>query len=254
MDRVASVQTHPPALCLVLHDVAPTTWPAYAEFIAAVDALGNIPLTLLVVPDFHHQGNIRKMAPFLGALEARLARGDELVLHGYYHDDPGPIPWSPKEFFMRRLYTHEGEFFRLDTAQAHHRLAQGLALFQQLGWPVQGFVAPAWLLGDGARNALTGLPFRYTSDPRGLIRLPAFQHIPAPTLVWSARSPARRWLSRRWNNHLQRRHLAAPLLRLGLHPVDMQYPAVRRYWLETLTTLLDQRTPMTKTAWLEQIR
>lgn len=248
------IQPRPRALCLVLHDVAPATWPAYAEFIAAVDAVGSVPLTLLVVPDFHRQGSIEDSSPFLSAMEARLARGDELVLHGYYHDDPGPIPWWPKEFFMRRLYTHEGEFYRLDAAQAHHRLEQGLTLFQRLGWPVQGFVAPAWLLGDGARRALAGLPLRYTSDPKNLIRLPEFQCVQAPTLVWSARSPGRRWLSRRWNDHLQRRRHADPLLRLGLHPVDMQHPAVRRYWLETLTALLDRRTPMTKSAWLEQFR
>lgn len=250
MDKI---QPRSRALSLVLHDVAPSTWSAYAEFIAAVDAIGNVPLTLLVVPNFHHQGSIEDSASFLSAMETRLARGDELVLHGYYHDDPDPIPLRPKELFMRRIYTYEGEFYSLDTAQARQRLEQGVALFQRLGWPLQGFVAPAWLLGDQARHALADLPFSYTSNTKGLIRLPELPQIPAPTLVWSARSAVRRWLSWHWNDYLQQHHRTASLLRLGLHPVDMQHPAAQHYWLDTLKTLLDRRTPMTKSAWLEKM-
>jgi predicted deacetylase len=41
---------NPTGLCLVLHDVAPSTWKYYADFVAAVDGLGKIPLIRL--PDF----------------------------------------------------------------------------------------------------------------------------------------------------------------------------------------------------------
>lgn len=43
------------SLLLVLHDVAPETWPDYRPFVEAVDALGQVPMTWLVVPDFHHR-------------------------------------------------------------------------------------------------------------------------------------------------------------------------------------------------------
>lgn len=239
------------AFSVVLHDVAPQTWPQYRDFVARVDALGDIPLTLLVVPDFHHQGELLRFPAFIDAMDARLARGDELVMHGYYHADDGPVPRSPREFFMRRVYTHEGELYRLPEAQVRARLERGCGLFNRLGWPLHGFVAPAWLLGAPAKRVLAEFPFRYTSDPGALLRLPHFEPLPAPSLVWSARSGWRRTLSRHWNRLRLRRHAQASLLRLGLHPVDMQHREATEFWYRTLQSLLQTRRPTTKYGWLE---
>jgi hypothetical protein len=215
------------AVALVLHDVAPSTWPLFEDFVAAVDGLGDIPLTLLVVPDFHRQGRLDSQPAFVKIMHERLARGDELVLH-------------------------EGEFFRLDGDIARERLEQGLALFHRLDWPVQGFVPPAWLLGQQTRAALQTLPFSYTSSLAGLIRLPEFTTVPAPSLVWSSRSSWRRCLSLLWNRQRLARQSEAGLLRIGVHPVDMQYPGVQAYMLKILHTLLVTRIPLTKQQWLAQ--
>ncbi|HFQ89540.1 MAG TPA: DUF2334 domain-containing protein [Desulfobulbus sp.] len=237
--------------CVVLHDVAPSQWPLYRPLVEEADRLG-LPLTLLVVPDFHRRDRIDRAPEFLRSMENRLARGDEIVLHGWFHDDPGPVPLRPEELFMRRVFTHEGEFYRLGAAEALQRMQDGLALFSRLGWPVHGFVAPAWLLGREARRALSSLPLDYTSDPGGLIRLPAFQHLAAPTLVWSSGTWWRRLLSLAWNTaRLDRHRRSAPLIRLGLHPVDMRHRLARGYWLRTMAELLRDRRPMTKHQWLE---
>lgn len=46
---------------------------------------------------------------------------------------------------------------------------------------------------------------------------------------------------------------AAPVIRLGLHPVDMRHRFSREYWLRTLRTLLSEgRQPLTKIDWLER--
>lgn len=243
----------PRSLMLVLHDVAPETWPDYQPFVQAIDALGGVPMTWLVVPDFHHRNALLRSPTFCRLLERRLARGDELALHGYYHADDGPTPRGPAEYFMRRLYTHEGEFYGLDQASARQRLEAGLALFAQQGWPVAGFVAPAWLMSDGTRQALRQLPLRYTSTPQHLYRLPDFTAVAAPGLVWSARSAWRRGLSRVVSEWQCRRWHEADTLRLGLHPVDMRHASARNYWLDTLHTLLAQgREPLTKSAWLDR--
>lgn len=241
------------ALSVVLHDVAPSTWPLYRDFVHRIDALGTVPLTLLVVPDFHHHDHLAQHPDFVAVMDRRLARGDELVMHGYYHADDGPPLRTPAEFFMRRIYTHEGELYRLPEAEVRARLARGMALFQRFGWPLHGFVAPAWLLGPEAKRVLQEYPFRYTSDPAALLRLPSFEPVVAPSLVWSARSPWRRFVSRRWNQRRLRRHADARLLRLGLHPVDMRYPSAQQFWLDTLQSLLPVRRPVTKAAWLEQM-
>jgi uncharacterized protein len=244
---------HRKCFSVVLHDVAPATWPAYRAFVEAIDRLGNVPLTLLVVPDFHHQGSIVDDSAFRSAMDARLVRGDELVLHGFHHADDAPPPRRPRDVFMRRVYTHEGEFFALDAATARERIANGLAAFRSCGWTTRGFVAPAWLLNAAAKAEVTAAGLAYTSDPRHLIRLPRWQPIAAPSLVWSARSGWRRLLSRAWNDRQRRRHADAPLLRLGLHPVDMRHASVLRWWLDCVTALGATRVAVTKSQALERL-
>lgn len=246
---------HMKAVCLVLHDVAPSTWADYQPFVEAVDALDNVPMTWLVVPNFHRHDALDANPAFRRVLDARVARGDELALHGYYHDDQEAMPNTPRDWFMRRVYTHEGEFYRLSHDTALARLHAGLEIFQRYDWPVHGFVAPAWLMSDGTRQALRELPLSYTSDPQHLYRLPDFSALDAPGLVWSARSAWRRGLSKIVSDQREQRWREAPVIRLGLHPVDMRHRFSRDYWLHTLQRLLaDGRVPLTKIDWLARQR
>jgi predicted deacetylase len=240
-----------PAVLLVLHDVAGETWADYAPFVAAVDALGDIPMTLLVVPDFHRRNPLDQDPALRAVLDQRVARGDELTLHGLYHADAQARMRSPRDWFMRRVYTWEGEFYDLDRDQALSRLHTGIELFDRHGWPLDGFVAPAWLMGEGTRQALAQLPLRYTSDHHHLYRLPDFAPIAAPGMVWSAGSAWRRGLSKALSDVREQRWRQASCIRLGLHPVDMRHPSARDYWLRLLQRLLaDGRMAMTKRDWL----
>ncbi|WP_440973221.1 DUF2334 domain-containing protein [Pseudomonas koreensis] len=243
------------AVLLVLHDVAPSTWADYRPFVEAVDAIGGVPITWLVVPDFHGHDALEDHPAFCRMLDERLFRGDELALHGYYHDDREPAPTTPRDWFMRRIYTHEGEFYRLSCDAALARLRAGIDQFQRNDWPLHGFVAPAWLMSEGTRQALRELPLRYTSDPQHLYPLPDFTAIDAPGLVWSARSAWRRGLSKIVSDQREQQWRDAPVIRLGLHPVDMRHAFSREYWLQTLERLLAEgRKPMNKIDWLIQQR
>lgn len=236
---------------LVLHDVAPETWADYQRFVQAVDALGVVPITWLVVPDFHHRNRLADHPDFCRLLERRLTRGDELALHGFYHADDAPAPRTLRDYFMRRIYTWEGEFYNLDYAAAMQRLQAGLRVFEQQGWPLHGFVAPAWLMSEGTRQALRALPLSYTSDSQHFYRLPGFTPVEAPGLVWSARSAWRRGASRVFSDLREHSWRTAPCIRLGLHPVDMRHDFSRQYWLQTVQRLLQTgREPVTKHAWL----
>ena len=240
-----------PSLLLVLHDVAPQTWADYQPFVDAVDALGNVPITWLVVPNFHKHNDLHDHPDFRQRLEERIKRGDELALLGYFHCDDGSPVNNPRDWFMRRIYTHEGEFYSLSQEAALARLHEGIAMFDRYNWPLQGFVAPAWLMSEGTRQALRQLPLSYTSAPQHLYRLPDFTTIDAPGLVWSARSAWRRGLSKLVSDERELRWRQAPVIRLGLHPVDMRHEFSRTYWLHTLKRLLeDGRIPMTKANWL----
>ena len=242
---------NPPSVLLVLHDVAPSTLADYQPFVEAVDALGEVPMTWLVVPDFHKHSPLEAHPEFRRVLTHRLARGDELALHGYFHCDEGPPPTTPRDWFMRRIYTHEGEFYTLSQHAALDRLRAGIEIFDRYNWPLEGFVAPAWLMSKGTREALRQLPLRYTSDSQHLYQLPDFTPIDAPGLVWSARSAWRRGLSKLLSDQREQQWREAPVIRLGLHPVDMRHEFSRQYWLQTLKRLLNGgRVPMTKSQWL----
>lgn len=239
---------------VVLHDVAPPTWADYRPFVESVDALGNVPMTLLVVPDFHHRHPLMAYPELLRVLDRRLAKGDELALHGYCHCDDQAPPRTAGDWFMRRVYTWEAEFYHLSQSEALTRLYAGSELFERLGWPLEGFVAPAWLMSDGTRQALRQLPLSYTSDARHLYRLPDFASVHTPGLVFSAGSALRRGLSRAVCGLQEQYWQNAPVLRLGLHPVDMRHEFSRNYWLRTLEQMLESgREPMTKANWLGSV-
>jgi predicted deacetylase len=239
------------SVMLVLHDVAPETWPAYESFVAQIDSIGGVPITWLVVPDFHKRNPMQSAPSLQRLLNERLAQGDELVLHGFHHCDDGSAPRNPRDYFMRRIYTWEGEFYSLSEAQAFARLESGLDLFNRMGWPLHGFVAPAWLMSRGTRRALARLPLTYTSDAGHFYRLPDFTPINAPGIVWSTRSPWRRGLSRVYSALREQQLRDAQVIRLGLHPEDMRHPLSRNYWLEMLKRSLAQgRKPTTKIDWL----
>lgn len=242
-----------PSLCIALHDVAPATWPACRRLLALIDEVGPAPVTLLVVPDYHHRGRVIDDRDFIRAIEGRLARGDEVAVHGYHHLDEAPNGFSPWQWLKRHVYTRsEGEFAALDEAEAHARLMRGWAMFaDELGWPVAGFVAPAWLLGHGARAALARTPFRYTTTLRTMYHLPDWQGVPAPGLVYSAGSAWRRGMSRRWNHWLLAHARRHSLLRIGLHPVDAHHTAVVEDWRRLIALALAERRAVTKGAWME---
>ena len=249
LPRAASEQL--PAVCVSIHDVAPATWAQCAQLLRAIRAVGEIPLTWLVVPDYHHRApTLRSLQPrFEAGLAQRLAAGDELALHGWCHLDEGAPSSSWRQYLLRHVYTtHEGEFSALDAAEASRRIAVGLAWFGRRQWPASGFVAPAWLLGSGAWQALDGFDFGYTTTLRYFYLLPERHALYAPSLVYAARNRPGRYLSRQRNRWLLHALAARPLLRFGLHPADAAYPALLLDLQRLLGQILETRTPMTKAA------
>ena len=239
-----------PKTCISIHDVAPATWPQCERLLAMIDGFGRIPVTLLVVPDYHRQGRIDAHPAFLDALESRLARGDEIALHGYYHVDEAAPPRTPGNWIKRRMLTQsEGEFAALSATEARQRLQWGTTLMQRLRWPTPGFVAPAWLLGQGAKSALAGFPFTYTTTRGGIYRLPEWQFTWSPTLVYSVGSLGRRRMSVALNDIQLGLMRKARLLRLSLHPVDAQHDSVMKQWRSYIGRAIDSHIPVTKAAW-----
>lgn len=235
-----------PALCVSIHDVAPHTWPLCMRLLQAIHAVAPIPTTLLVVPAYHHY-QVANPGLYDRHLEQRLACGDELALHGYTHLDEAPRASAWRERFRREVVTlREGEFAAIDADEARRRLTLGLNWFEQRGWPVGGFVAPAWLLGAGGVQAIVDFPFQYTTSFGEFHLLRHGVSVAAPSLVYSARNAAGRWLSPRWATVCAARQSEAPLVRLALHPSDANFPALLKHCQQLIERLLVRRSPMTK--------
>jgi predicted deacetylase len=231
-------------LTVALHDVAPATWERCQRVLAAVREVADLPITLLVVPAYH--GGCSAQPAFEAALSQRLAAGDELALHGYFHCDP-QTPSGVLDWLRRRVYTVEGEFATLCEREARERVLLGQRWFAANGWPLAGFVAPAWLMSDGAWAAVRGnRDLLYTSTLTHLHLLPVVASLRAPCLAYSTRSAWRRLGSRAWNTALLRPARTLPLVRVGLHPGDADDAAIRRSWQRCLARLLEDRRAVTK--------
>jgi predicted deacetylase len=227
-----------PALCVVLHDVAPATLAACERTLKAVRDVADVPVTLLAVPRYHCEPSPMAFGDWL---REHSARGDEIALHGYTHKDEG-VPRNFIDHLRRRHYTRgEGEFADLSITEAMRRLTAGVHWFARQKLPLHGFVAPAWLLSLGTWEALRWLDLRYTCTLRRLVLLPERRHLTSQSLVYSSSSAWRRQASVAWNAAVAAMLRNNPLLRLELHPQDADHAAIRRSWQRLLETHLAGR-------------
>ncbi|KFX28618.1 DUF2334 domain-containing protein [Ralstonia solanacearum] len=236
----------PRYLVIAMHDVTPANWPACSVLLSALDEVYPVPKSLLVIPNFHRGPTARSSERFCRVMTERLEQGDELILHGYAHLDEQP-PGGFVDQLIRTHYTAgEGEFSVMPLDAARRRLEAGVAWFAANGWPLHGFVAPAWLMSEATWQALDTLPLRYTTTLRHFYLLHPGRSMVAPCLTYSVQTGPRRLASRYYVHWLARHHAHAPLLRLGLHPADAAYPDVIRHWQDLLAACLETRVPVTK--------
>jgi len=244
-----------PALVVSIHDVSPLTWEATERILERLEKLGLGATSLLVVPDHHQRGHFLDHPEFCSWLRCRAQQGDEPVIHGYFHRRNRRPRETLRERLTTRFYTAgEGEFFDIAGADALWLVSQARQDFRKIGLDPQGFIAPAWLLSAPAEAALRKLGLAYTTRLGSVIDLARGQEYASQSLVWSVRSLWRRLASRRWNASLYKRLRAAPLLRIGIHPVDLEHPSI---WgqIEALTErALAERQPLTYLRWIETSR
>ena len=221
----------PKSLIVSLHDAHPGSHAQIAEQVAFLASYGITRSSILVVPDFHHEGPVKRNGAFCDAVSGWQAQGHEIVLHGYFHDRRESPPDKLSTVFWTRLYTNrEAEFLDLPREMARQRLEQGRALFASLGWRATGFVAPAWLMAEGLTNLLAEMGFSYTTRVGEIIPLlPGVNRVKSSqSLCYSTRAGWRRFASGVWNKHLYGRLRETDLVRLSLHPRDLEFPLLLR--------------------------
>ncbi|MFO0453321.1 MAG: DUF2334 domain-containing protein [Pseudomonadota bacterium] len=239
-----------PTWAVSLHDVAPSTWEDCETLLELVRPYG-VPVTLLVTPHLHAGVRADADPAFAQALRGRLARGDEPVLHGYYHLDDATPPRSTRDWVRRRLLTAgEGEFAAITAQEAERRAVLGRAMLRGIGVEVEGFVPPAWQIAIDAFDAVARAGFRYVTTRDWLYPLPSGDPVHAPSLVYSTRTAWRRAASHWWNLLRLRSLALAPRVRVALHPPEARYRHVREAWRRMMDALAARRDGVLETRWL----
>lgn len=240
-------------LVVSIHDVSPLTRPTVETMLGELRALGVQKITLLVIPDHHRKGYLLDHPDFCAWLRACVAQGDEVAIHGYFHRRDQRPGETFREKLATRYYTAgEGEFYDISGADALRIISQARQEFRKAGLEPVGFVAPAWLLSDGADRALQRLGLSYTTRIGGVFDYGTGVRHTSQSLVWSSRSWWRRLLSRVWNAYLFRRLRRRNLLRIGIHPTDHRYRGLWRQIKALTAKALKDRTATTYNGYLQR--
>jgi predicted deacetylase len=156
---------------------------------------------------------------------------------------------------VTRFYTrNEGEFYDLSYEEALRRITTARDEFRALGLKPRGFIAPAWLLGNEAEQAVRDAELEYTTRLRTVCDLRSDSTFPARTLVYSVHSCWRRALSRSWNAALFCLLKTKPLLRISIHPLDYSHPMIWKQILGFIAATQSARTATTYQDWIAEQR
>ncbi len=143
------------SLLASVHDVGPA-FEQEVDRLAGLltDTLGCSKFAMLVVPDHWGAHRIRSGTPFANRLRAWSDSGIEIFVHGWYHKDTAEHH-GIAGLKARYMTAREGEFLGLSYRDAARRMEDGRALVEDIiGRKSSGFIAPAWLYGPGAMEAL----------------------------------------------------------------------------------------------------
>ena len=242
-------------LVVSLHDVAPRTRNTAQKIIAELTRHGVRVTSLLVVPNYHQSGPSMEDREFVRWLRDLEAAGNEIAIHGYFHQRPAQDGESLRAKLITRSYTAgEGEFYNLGYNEALKRIVRARDEFTAAGLKPRGFIAPGWLLSPEAERAASDAELEYTTRLTTVHDLRTKQTFSSRSLVYSTRNAWRRAVSLAWNGTLARILGKTPLLRIGLHPPDFEHVQIWRQISGLLDQFSETRTPTTYRDWIAEQR
>jgi hypothetical protein len=211
-----------------LHDVSP-------RFESEVDRLTDLlrfhvgdRIALLVVPNHWGDAPIVPRSAFAARLRRWAEGGFEIFLHGHHHRDEARHSGAADRVRASFMTAGEGEFLGLDRPAAAARIREGRSLLEDItGQPIAGFIAPAWLYGQGAIEALSDCAIAIAEDHMRVWSPSTGRQLArGPVITWASRTRPRLVSSLVAAAAL--RHAPLKILRVGVHPPDIRHPALVR--------------------------
>lgn len=234
----------PRRLVVSIHDVSPA-FDAPVERLAGQleTLLGGPRFAMLVVPDHWGRAPLGRSPAFCRRLRAHADAGVEMFLHGWLHRDT--MDHADRWTALRAtvMTAREGEFLGLSADESERRMRDGRDVVEQaIGRPCAGFIAPAWLYGPGAHEAMHRVGFALAEDHWRVWR-PADDSTVAhgPVVTWASRS---RW---RTASSLAVAALARAVpggpetVRVAVHPGDVSKPSLIDSIERTVRALASRR-------------
>jgi uncharacterized protein len=229
-----------------IHDVSP-------KFEGQVDALldrlsghlGGPRLAMLVVPDHWRSAAIQPGTPFATRLRGWADAGIEMFVHGWTHKDDTPHANARDAARAKHMTAGEGEFLGLSREEALARMTRGIALVEGItGRPAAGFIAPAWLYSEGARQALGEAGFALAEDHMQVWQ-PATGRTLAkgPVITWASRSRPRQLSSLAAAGVLRHALKGQSTVRVAVHPGDTTVPQLLTSIDKTFRAFATSHTP-----------
>lgn len=231
----------PGAICVSIRAVSAHQFELCQRLRQAIDAVADIPVSLLVVPD--RLPNAAPVRRFETWLASRLADGDELALQAWVESGR-----HQEGRWLRRMvgWMRSDISTRLSNlTQARNRLIEGIDWFAGRRWPLYGLAAPAWLMSERAWRTVADYPFHYLLTRRRFLLLPHRRAIPAQSATCTASrlhdarhsSAGPIMVGAAWRQ--------AALVRLCLRPEDAGNAETLRRCQQWVATLLKEREAMT---------
>jgi predicted deacetylase len=208
-----------------IHDVSPRHEAAVDDLYDRVASRCGARMAMLVVPNFWGDAPLLPGSAYATKLRRWADQGVEMFLHGAYHRADRSPPSGIGKFKARHMTAGEGEFLALPRAEAAGRIATGRALVEDIiGRPVTGFIAPAWLYGDGARAAMADQGVAMAEDHwRVWAPMSGATLCRGPVITWASRTPARLASSLAFAR-IARASPMPRVVRIGVHPGDCTSP------------------------------
>jgi predicted deacetylase len=218
------------SLLASIHDVGPRFESEVDRLVDRLEAhVGSGRFAMLVVPDHWGEAPLSQAPVFAAKLRRWADTGVEMFLHGWSHRDDsahaGTAAWKAKH-----MTAGEGEFLGLDHAEATRRLRAGRAVVEDaIGRPVAGFIAPAWLYGPEAREAVASEGFALAEDHMQVWE-PASGAVlvRGPVVTWASRSRARIMSSLAFAAVARLALQPLRVVRVAVHSGDTHVPALLR--------------------------
>lgn len=226
-----------------IHDVGPR-FEREVETLFALLArrLGGPRMAMLVVPDHWGEAPLAKAPEFRRRLRDWADQGVEMFVHGWFHKDLAEHQGTAA-FKARHMTAGEGEFLGLDRAEAARRMADGKALVEDaIGRSAAGFIAPAWLYGPGAMEALGASGFALAEDHWKVWEPASGRRLArGPVITWASRSRPRQLSSLAVAAAARTALHSQQIVRIAVHPGDTGVPQLLTSIDKTLTSFAARR-------------